>query len=91
MSVSETFATSSCLSCAHHLNDPSSLVAVEDSNDLIMERAIEKKILMVPGASFAPTNSDTSPKSTYARASYSTASVEEMDKTCLRLREPLRT
>ena len=81
--------TSSCLIRTHNLNNLSLLVAVEDSNDLIMERAIEKKVLMVPGASFIPTNGDVRPISSYVRASYSTASVEEMNEACLRLRELL--
>ncbi|GMH47540.1 hypothetical protein TL16_g00087, partial [Triparma laevis f. inornata] len=66
------------------------LKGVKDSNDLIMDKAVEKKVLMVPGASFIPTNGDEHPSSSFVRASYSTASVEEMDEACQRLRDLLR-
>jgi len=44
---------------------------------------------MVPGASFVPMNGETKPTSQYVRASYSTASAEEMNEACFRLKELL--
>ncbi|GMH87679.1 hypothetical protein TrVE_jg2792 [Triparma verrucosa] len=66
------------------------LKGVKDSNDLIMNKAVERKVLMVPGASFIPTNNDEPNISSFVRASYSTASVEEMDEACQRLRDLLK-
>ena len=40
---------------------------VDDTFDLIKEKALEKKVLLVPGRSFSPTNSP----SPYARAAFS--------------------
>jgi kynurenine/2-aminoadipate aminotransferase len=57
------------------------LHGVEDSEKLIMERALEEKVLMVPGASFMP-NLEASP---YVRAAFSTATPEEIDTALSRL------
>mmetsp|Transcript_36835 Transcript_36835/g.50744 ORF Transcript_36835/g.50744 Transcript_36835/m.50744 type:complete len:421 (+) Transcript_36835:89-1351(+) len=51
------------------------LKGVEDSMELIQKEALEAKVLLVPGASFF---CDESP-SPYVRASFSTASEDEMD------------
>ena len=59
------------------------------ANSLRSSQAVEKKVLMVPGASFVPTNGETKPISPYVRAAYSNASAEEMNEACLRLKELL--
>ena len=57
------------------------LLGIEDSEALIMERALEEKVLMVPGTSFMP-NSE---KSGYVRAAFSTATPEQIDTALERL------
>jgi len=57
------------------------LLNVTDSMSLIMEKAVAKKVLLVPGQSFHP-NNEISP---YVRASYSTASKDQMEEALRRL------
>ncbi|KAJ3127566.1 hypothetical protein HK098_006095 [Nowakowskiella sp. JEL0407] len=59
------------------------LKTVSDTSDLIKRKAIEKKVLLVPGFEFLPNVTKTS----YVRASFSLASEEEIDEALRRLRE----
>eukprot|EP00729_Bicosta_minor_P000409 gene409-15879_t len=63
------------------------LFGVDDSFALISEKAIEEKVLLVPGSVFL---SDPDAKSGHVRAAYSTASPEEMDEALARLARLLR-
>jgi kynurenine/2-aminoadipate aminotransferase len=63
------------------------LYGVEDSFALISEKAVEEKVLLVPGSVFL---SDLSAKSGYVRAAYSTASPEDMDEAIARLARLLK-
>jgi len=63
------------------------LLGVTDSWPLIKEKAVDKKVLFVPGQSFSVP--DTEP-SQYVRAAYSTASFEDMDEALRRFAELLR-
>eukprot|EP01114_Cavostelium_apophysatum_P017834 TRINITY_DN5385_c0_g1_i1.p1 TRINITY_DN5385_c0_g1~~TRINITY_DN5385_c0_g1_i1.p1 ORF type:complete len:426 (-),score=84.91 TRINITY_DN5385_c0_g1_i1:15-1292(-) len=63
------------------------LIGVENSYELIMKRAVEEKFLMLPGQAFAPDQSKPSP---FVRASFSTASFEEMDEAMKRLANLLK-
>ncbi|KAJ3414664.1 hypothetical protein HDV05_006199 [Chytridiales sp. JEL 0842] len=51
------------------------LLGITDSSNLIKEKAVEKKVLLVPGFEFFPNPRTTS----YVRASFSTATEEEID------------
>jgi kynurenine/2-aminoadipate aminotransferase len=62
------------------------LLGVDDSQELIQTKAVEKLVLLMPGSAFQVTEEPTP----YVRISYSTASPEEMDQACLRLAELLR-
>lgn len=62
------------------------LLGIKDSETLIKKKAIEKKVLMVPGFEFFP-NNDITP---YVRASFSTATKEEIDEALKRLASLLR-
>jgi kynurenine/2-aminoadipate aminotransferase len=62
------------------------LVGVMDTFDLIKIKAVEELVLMVPGRSFSPNNQP----SQYVRASYSTASADDMDKAMQRLANLLK-
>jgi len=62
------------------------LLGIDDSETLIKKKAIEKKVLMVPGFEFFPNNDVTS----YVRASYSTATKEEIDEALKRLASLLK-
>ena len=66
------------------------LVGINDSNDLIMKKAVKQLVLLVPGSSFLPTSyvgaSVEQPTTGYVRASYSTASHEQMEEACKRLK-----
>ncbi|KAJ3145662.1 hypothetical protein HK101_002413 [Irineochytrium annulatum] len=62
------------------------LVGIRDSSSLITEKAIERKVILVPGFEFFP-NPRTTP---YVRASFSTASPEEIDTALQRLAEVIR-
>eukprot|EP00937_MAST-01D_sp_MAST-1D-sp2_P006379 g6379.t1 len=57
------------------------LLGVEDSMELIQSRAVDAKVLFVPGGVFMP-NAEPSP---CVRASYSTASKEDVDEAMARL------
>eukprot|EP01120_Amphizonella_sp_Union-15-10_P009363 TRINITY_DN3526_c0_g1_i1.p1 TRINITY_DN3526_c0_g1~~TRINITY_DN3526_c0_g1_i1.p1 ORF type:complete len:417 (+),score=61.33 TRINITY_DN3526_c0_g1_i1:54-1304(+) len=57
------------------------LNGVEDSLSLVKEKAVNSKVLLLPGQSFTPDDQ----KSPYVRASYSTASPEEMEEAVKRL------
>ncbi|KAI9327887.1 pyridoxal phosphate-dependent transferase [Obelidium mucronatum] len=62
------------------------LLGVTDSASLIKTKAMEKKVLMVPGFEFFP-NPRTTP---YVRASFSTATAEDIDVALSRLAEIIR-
>jgi len=62
------------------------LNGVDDSMSLIQKKALEAKVLLVPGSAFSP-NEEPSP---YVRASFSTATYEEMDLALSRLAEILK-
>ena len=61
------------------------LLGVRDSHQLIQEKAIANKVLLVPGSVFLPNSRESS----YVRASYSTASKENMDIALSRLKDLL--
>jgi len=63
------------------------LIGVSDSWPLIKEKALDKKVILVPGQSFEVPG--TMPSS-YVRAAYSTASHEDMDEALRRFAELLR-
>ena len=58
------------------------LNGIEDSDALVMEKAVGKKVLLVPGTSFMPQQGTKTP---YVRASFSTASPEQIDEALQRL------
>ena len=58
---------------------------VEDADIFIKEKARKAKVLLVPGQSFDPHDRP----SPWARAAYSTATLEEMDEALRRLAELL--
>ncbi|KAJ3049550.1 hypothetical protein HK097_009467 [Rhizophlyctis rosea] len=59
------------------------LLRIADSSDLIKTKAMEKKVLLVPGFEFFP-----NPRKTpYVRASFSTATPQEIDEAVSRLAE----
>jgi len=62
------------------------LLGIEDSKVLIEKKAVEQKVLLVPGQVFLPDDE----KSSYVRAAYSTASAEQMDTALQRLAIILR-
>ncbi len=62
------------------------LLGVSDSTELIKKKAVEEKVLLVPGSSFSPSGSP----SPYVRASFSTASKEDMELAMQRLASLLR-
>jgi len=57
------------------------LKGIEDSFPLIQEKAVEQKVLYVPGSSFDPKGN----KSSYVRAAFSVATPEQMDEGLRRL------
>lgn len=57
------------------------LAGVEDTDELIKTRAVEAKVLMVPGSAFLP-NGGASP---FVRAAFSTVTVEQMDEALSRV------
>lgn len=59
------------------------LIGIEDSTALINQRAVAKRVLFVPGYEFMPNLRPTP----YVRASYSTATVAEIDEALKRLAE----
>jgi kynurenine/2-aminoadipate aminotransferase len=59
---------------------------IRSTEQLIKERAVKQKVLLVPGVAFTP-NEEPSP---YVRASFSTASKDEMDEALKRFAELLR-
>jgi len=61
------------------------LNGVDDAKQFIEQKARDKKVLLVPGQAFSPSNTP----SPYVRASFSVASKEDMDLACSRLRELL--
>lgn len=62
------------------------LVSVADSRRLIQEKAVEAKIVLVPGFEFFAAEKETN----FVRASYSTASEEEIETALERLASLLR-
>ena len=63
------------------------LLEVDDSKVLIEEKAAQANILLVPGQAFSPLNE----VSSYVRASFSTASDEDMDSAMERLATLIRS
>jgi kynurenine/2-aminoadipate aminotransferase len=63
------------------------LLGVEDTFDLIRKKAVTEKVLFVPGRSFVPGGAN----SPYIRASFSTATPEQMDIAMSRLAGLLRS
>lgn len=59
---------------------------ITDTMSMIENKAAKAKVLLVPGQSFSPTNS----KSSFVRASFSTASNEEMELAVQRLADLIR-
>ena len=57
------------------------LLGIEDSFSLIQEKAVKEKVLLVPGSSFAADGQ----KSPFVRASFSTATPQQMDEALRRL------
>lgn len=64
------------------------LKGVVDSSELIKTRAVEKKVLLLPGIEFIPNSANR--VSPFVRASFSTATDEQMDEACRRLAELLQ-
>jgi len=60
---------------------------INDTMSMIETKAAEAKVLLVPGQSFSPTNS----KSSFVRASFSTASNQEMELAVQRLASLIRS
>ncbi|XP_038611258.1 kynurenine/alpha-aminoadipate aminotransferase, mitochondrial isoform X2 [Tachyglossus aculeatus] len=60
---------------------------VPDTQQLIMEKALKKEVLLVPGSAF---NIDSSDPSSYVRASFSLSSPEQMDLAFQRLAELIK-
>nr|KAJ3414355.1 hypothetical protein HK105_001797 [Polyrhizophydium stewartii] len=58
------------------------LIGIEDSFELISTKAVDKKVVLVPGTEFLPNQRPTP----YVRASYSIASKEDIDTALERLR-----
>jgi len=52
------------------------LKGVDDSYSLIKEKAFEQKVLLIPGSVFYPGNI----KSPYVRASFSSATIPDMEE-----------
>jgi kynurenine/2-aminoadipate aminotransferase len=63
------------------------LLGVKDSWPLIKEKAVSKKVILVPGQSFTVPDTEPSP---YVRAAFSTASFEDMEEALRRFAEVLR-
>eukprot|EP00057_Strongylocentrotus_purpuratus_P026558 XP_011681032.1 PREDICTED: kynurenine/alpha-aminoadipate aminotransferase, mitochondrial [Strongylocentrotus purpuratus] len=63
------------------------LTGVEDSYELITEKAMEKEVMFVPGIAFYPDKTKPSP---FIRACYSVCSDENMDEGIRRLAELLK-
>lgn len=53
------------------------LPGIPSTEKMIKESAVKQKVLLVPGASFSPNEGE---PSSYVRASFSTASPEEMEE-----------
>ena len=62
------------------------LLTVKDSHSLITNKAVDAKVLFIPGQSCSPTNSI----SNFVRASFSTGTDEEMDTAMERLAKLLK-
>ncbi|KAJ3189522.1 hypothetical protein HDU85_003153 [Gaertneriomyces sp. JEL0708] len=62
------------------------LLGIDDSSDLIKRKAMEKKVLLVPGFEFFPNAT----KTPYVRASFSIAEPKDMDEALRRLSELLK-
>eukprot|EP00126_Sphaerothecum_destruens_P004298 Sdes_comp18098_c0_seq1m7533 len=60
--------------------------SVKDTKQLIETKAIEKKVILIPGSAFIPLNTTSS----YVRASFSTASAQEMEEALKRLASLIR-
>lgn len=64
------------------------LLQCEDTSKLIKERALEKKVILLPGVEFLAMSGE-SGKSSFVRASYSTATEQQFDEAMKRLSELL--
>ncbi|KXS11935.1 PLP-dependent transferase [Gonapodya prolifera JEL478] len=62
------------------------LVGVADSGKLVREKAVERKVLLLPGEEFIPSGRPTP----FVRAAFSTATEEQMDEALRRLGELVR-
>ncbi len=60
---------------------------IQDTFSLIKTKAVDAKVILVPGRSFSP-NNEPSP---YVRASFSVASAEEMNTACERFAKLIRS
>jgi len=63
------------------------ILGIQSSEKLIKEKALEQKVLLVPGVAFTPNGED----SPFVRASFSTATPEEMDEALRRFAALLRS
>nr|XP_002125496.1 kynurenine/alpha-aminoadipate aminotransferase, mitochondrial-like [Ciona intestinalis] len=63
------------------------LIGVDDTTLLIKKKALEKKVLLLPGSAFGVVEGTSS---SFCRVSYSFATDEEMDEACRRLAELLQ-
>ncbi|XP_068953104.1 kynurenine/alpha-aminoadipate aminotransferase, mitochondrial isoform X2 [Petaurus breviceps papuanus] len=63
------------------------ITGVSDTKQLIMEKALQKEVLLVPGDAF---NIDNSKPSSYVRASFSLSSPDQMDQAFQRLAELIK-
>jgi len=61
------------------------LKGIQDTQELIQKKAMEEKVILLPGQAFSPDNS----KSEYVRAAFSTATPEAMDEALSRFQKLL--
>ncbi len=62
-------------------------LGVDDTEMLIKQKAIDQKVIMVPGTSFTPKSRSRPPvPSQFVRAAFSTASVPDMDEALRRFK-----
>ena len=70
------------------------LLGINDSLSLVKEKAVDAKVLFVPGGEFMPENHrvplGAPPVYPFVRASFSTATEEDMDEALRRLAEVVR-
>jgi len=66
------------------------LLGFDDSKKLIEEQAVQAKVLLVPGIVFEPCPDAVGNTSPFVRASFSTASPQDIDTALSRLGQLLR-